>query len=44
MKINEETVSTENDTKTYIGLAANQIKKRIVAHKTTINCKPENKN
>jgi len=42
--IYEATVRTKNDTKKYIGLTANQIKKRIATHKTTINCKPENKN
>ena len=42
--IYKATVNTKNETKTYIGLTANQIKKRIAAHNTTINCKPENKN
>ena len=41
--IYEASVSTSNETKTYIGLTANQIK-RISAHKTTLNCKPDNRN
>ncbi len=42
--IYEAAVNTNNETKTYIGLTANQIKKRISTHNTTINCNPENKN
>ena len=42
--IYEANIITDNDTKTYIGLSSNEIKKRIAGHYTTINCKPENKN
>ena len=42
--IYEADIITENETKTYIGLSSNEIKKRIAGHYTTINCKPENKN
>ena len=42
--IYEASITTSNSTKTYIGLSSNEIKKRIAAHYTTINCNPENKN
>jgi len=39
----EASIITNNNTKTYIGLSSNEIKKRVATHYTTINCKPENK-
>ena len=42
--IYEASVSTKNETKTYIGITANQLKKKISTHNTTINCKPDNRN
>ena len=42
--IYEASVSAKNETKTYIGITANQLKKRISTHNTTINCKPDNRN
>ena len=41
--IYEASIITDNNTKTYIGLSSNEIKKRIAGHHTTINCKPKNK-
>ena len=42
--IYEASVSTKNETKTYIRFTANQIKKRISTHTTTIYRKPGNRN
>ena len=42
--IYEANIITDVETKTYIGLSSNELKKRIASHYTTINCKPENKN
>ena len=40
----QATVETEVESKTYIGISANQVKKRIATHKTTINSKPDDRN
>ena len=42
--IYQATIKTDNESKTYIGLSANQLKKRIATHRTTINSKPEDRN
>ena len=42
--IYEAKIKTNNQTKSYIGLSSNEIKKRIATHKTTMNCKPGDKN
>ena len=42
--IYQATIKTENESKIYIGLSANQLKKRIATHKTTINSKKEDRN
>ena len=41
--IHQALVSIKIETKKYIGLTANQIKKRISTHNTPINCKPSNR-
>ena len=41
--IYQATIETEVESKTYIGISANQVKKRIATHKTTINSKPDDK-
>ena len=42
--IYQATIKTDNSSKIYIGLSANQLKKRIATHNTTINSKPNDKN
>lgn len=42
--IYEATIKTDNECKSYIGLSANQLKKRIATHRTTMNSKPEDRN
>ena len=42
--IYKATIKTSNETKSYIGLSANKLKKRIATHRTTINSKPEDCN
>ena len=42
--IYQATIETEFESKTYIGISANQVKKRIATHKTTINSKPDDRN
>lgn len=42
--IYQATVKTDNATKSYIGLSANQFKKRVATHRTTINSNPEDRN
>ena len=37
-------MKTENEDKCYIELSANEIKKRLSVHKTTIESKPEDEN
>ena len=39
-----EKLKTDNSSKIYIGLSANQLKKRIATHNTTIISKPNDKN
>ena len=42
--IYQATIETDNTSKIYIGLSANQLKKRISTHNTTIKSKPNEKN
>ena len=42
--IYQATIKTVNSSKIYIGLSANQLKKLIATHCTTINSKPNDKN
>ena len=42
--IYQVTIKTDNSLKIYIGLSANQLKKRISTHNTTIKSKPNEKN
>ncbi len=42
--IYQATIETDNSSKIYIGLSANQLKKRISTHNTTIKSKPNEKN
>ena len=37
-------IRTENEDKIYVGLSANEIKKRILVHETTFKCRPEDEN
>ena len=41
--IYQATIETDNSSKIYIGLSANQLKKRISTHNTTIKSKPNEK-
>ena len=42
--IYQATIKTSNESKSYIGLSANPLKRRVAVHRTTINSKPEDRN
>ena len=42
--ISHATIKTDNSSKMYIGLSANQLQKRIASHNATISSKPNGKN
>ena len=42
--IYQATIKTDNSSKIYFGLSANQLEKRISTHNTTIKSKPNDKN
>ena len=42
--IYQATIKTSNESKSYIGLSANPLKRRVATHRTTINSKPEDCN
>ena len=42
--IYQATIKTDNSSKIYIGLSANQLEKRISTHNTTTKSKPNDKN
>ena len=41
--INQATIKTSNEIKSYIGLSANPLKRRVATHRTTVNSKPEDR-